>query len=99
MQLFEPPICSSRGVRGRLFTDDVALLAFAAERRAPVRSLRSVGRVTIDRYLYCAPGPQQQTRRSGVRRPNAGTDRQTDGLTPDRCIDPAPHTMRAVPIT
>jgi len=27
------------------------------------------------------------------------TDRQTDGRTPDRCIDPAPHTMRAVPTT
>jgi len=26
------------------------------------------------------------------------TDRRTDGRTPYRCIDPAPHTMRAVPI-
>jgi len=24
-------------------------------------------------------------------------DRQTDRRTPDSCIDPAPHTMRAVP--
>jgi len=24
----------------------------------------------------------------------AGWDKQTDRLTPDRCIDPAPHTMQ-----
>ena len=44
-----------------------------------------------------APGAQQQTRTSGVQRPD-GTDRQTDGLTPDSYIDPAAHTMRALPI-
>jgi len=38
------------------------------------------------------PGPQQQTRSSGVRLPNGGTDRQTDGRTPDRFM----HTARAV---
>ena len=27
----------------------------------------------------------------------AGTDRGTDRRTPDRCIDPAPHTTQAVP--
>jgi len=36
--------------------------------------------------ISCPPGPQQQTRRSGVRRPNDGTDGQTDGRTPDRYI-------------
>ena len=36
-------------------------------------------------------GPQQQTRGSG------GGMRRTDERTPDSCIDPAPHTMRAVP--
>ena len=47
------------------------------------------------------PGPQQQTRRSGVRRTNDSTDSQTngrtDGRTPDSCIDPAAHSMRVVP--
>ena len=44
-------------------------------------------------------GPQQQTRSSSLRRPDGtdGTDGRTDGRTPDRCIDSAPHTMRAVP--
>jgi len=32
--------------------------------------------------ISCLPGPQQQTRRSGVRRPRDGTDRQTDGRQP-----------------
>jgi len=36
--------------------------------------------------ISCPPSPQQQTRRSGVRRPNDGTDGQTDGQTPDRYI-------------
>jgi len=34
-----------------------------------VKIFRDTGRAAIDRYL-----PQQQTRSSGVRRPNAGTD-------------------------
>jgi len=37
----------------------------------------------------------QHTRSSGMQRANDGTDRRT----PDRYIDPAPCTMRAVPIT
>jgi len=44
-------------------------------------------------------GAQQQTRHIGVRRVNDGTDRQTDRQTPDRFIDPAAHTMRAVSIS
>ena len=31
--------------------------------------------------------------------PTAGTDRRTCRQTPYRLIDPAPHAMRAVPIT
>jgi len=77
MQLFEP-ICSSRGVRGRLCTDDVALPAFAAERRAAVRSLRSVGRATIDRYLYCAPGRPTAANAPQRRAAAECWDRQTD---------------------
>jgi len=50
------------------------------------------------------PGPQQQTRSSGVWRPNDGTDGQwdrqtdrlTDGPTLDHYIDPAPQTMQEV---
>jgi len=49
------------------------------------------------------PGPQQQTRHGGVRRPNNATDgqtdRQTDGRTPDRFIDPAGRTMGAMSTT
>jgi len=41
---------------------------------------------------------QQQTRRSGVCRPSDGTDGRTDGRTPDRFIDPAPHAVRAASV-
>ena len=30
------------------------------------------------------------------RRAAAGWDRRTDGQTPDRCVEPGPHTTRAV---
>jgi len=53
------------------------------------------------------PGAQRQTRSSGVRPANDGTDGQTDRRTPDRYIDPASgfreklkwETLRAEPIT
>jgi len=32
-------------------------------------------------HISCPSGPQQQTRRSSVRRPQDGTDRQTDRRT------------------
>ena len=35
------------------------------------------------------------SRLSGACSYRDGTDRQTDGRTPDRYINPAPHTMRA----
>jgi len=44
---------------------------FAAERRAAAAA--------VDRYISCPPCPQQQTRRSGVQRPNDVTDRRTEG--------------------
>jgi len=58
----------------------VTLLAFAAERRAAVRAADSSGRPTppLSIDISRPPGPQQQTRRSGVRRPNDETSRQTD---------------------
>jgi len=56
--------------------DDVALSALAAARRVAAPLLQQ----SID--TSWPPGPQQQTRRSGVRRPVTGqTDRQTDGRT------------------
>jgi len=52
--------------------------AFAAARRAAAKPLLlTAGRAAIERYLLPVPGPQQQTRSSGVRRP-AGWDRHTD---------------------
>jgi len=40
--------------------------------------------------ISCPPGPRQQTRSIGVRRPN-GTDGRTDGRTQGSFIDPAAH--------
>jgi len=48
----------------------------------------------IDRYLL-----QQQTRRTPLLLRIDGTDRQTDGETPDRYIDPAQHTTRGATIS
>ena len=47
--------------------------------------------------IFCPPRPQQQTRRTLLQRTN-GTDRRTDERAPYRFIDPAPQTMRTVPI-
>jgi len=63
----------------------MTLSAFAAKRRA-----------AVDRYLLPA-------RRSAANPPHAAAavdrrGRPTDGRTPDRYIDPAPHTMRAASI-
>jgi len=58
-----------------LYADSVTLPAFAA--LSPV-----VQQATID--VLRTPGPQQQTRRSGVWRPNDGTVTQTDGRTDKR---------------
>ena len=43
------------------------------------------------------PGAQQQTCSSGISAVGQ-TDGWTDGRTPDRCIDPIPHSMQVVPI-
>jgi len=63
----------------QLTTDYVALPALSAARRAAARLLLTASRAAVDRYLL-APGPQQQTRSSGVRRPY-GTDRRTVSST------------------
>ena len=78
-------LCSKQ-VRVQLPTsaDKVALLASAAGRRA---AAAPGGDRSID--VFCPPGAQQQTRRTGMQRSIDGTDRQTDGRTPDRSIEPA----------
>jgi len=73
----------------------VALLAFAAERRAAAPLLLTAGRAAVDRY-FLQPGAQQQTRSNGVQRASDGTDRQTDGRTPGLYIDPAAHKMPVI---
>ena len=62
-------------VRPRPLAVNVALPAFAVERRAAVTCYRAVSML----LLHCR--------------------NWTDRRTPDSCIDSAPHTMRAVPIT
>jgi len=78
----------------------VALPAFAAAPRAAARLLLNACAPAVQQStdVFCPPGPQQQTRNSSVRWPD-GTDGRTDGRTLDSCIDPAPHTVLAAPIT
>jgi len=67
----------------------VVLPAFAAVRRAAARLLLTAGHATID--ISCPPGPQQQTRRSGVYVAAECWERQT-ARTPNRyarCADSA----------
>jgi len=68
-----------------LFTsaDNVVLRAFAAACRQCNNRLISPGR---------RRRKQQQTQSSRMQMTG-----QTDGRTPDSCIDPDPHTMPAVP--
>jgi len=68
----------------------VALPAFAAARRAAAQLLLTAGlpavQQSIDRPISWPPGPQQQTRSSGVRRPD-GRDERTGGQTDGRLTD------------
>jgi len=63
---------------------DMTLPAFAAERRRRVPA--------IDRYLLQAPALSSKP--AARRCCSRSTEGRTDGRTPDRYIDPAPHTMR-----
>ena len=77
------------------------LAAFAAERRAaaPGCGAAAARRPALSIDIFCAYGAQQQTHRTPLLRSivwDRLTDGQTDGRTPDRFIDPAPHTMRTV---
>jgi len=60
----------------------VALSAFAAERRSAAPLTLSAGQQSID--IFCSPAAQQQTRSSGVRRANNGTDGHINGQTDAR---------------
>jgi len=68
-------------IQPRPLAVNMALPAFAAERRAAAPCYRSsvaCDRAVSKQFLrYCN-----------------GTDRRTDRRTPDSCIHPAPHTMR-----
>jgi len=77
---------------------NMTLPAFAAERRAAAPMLLGAG--AVDRYVLPAG-------RSAANPPHAAasderwgrqTDRETDGRTPDRCVDPALLTIQAVSI-
>jgi len=72
-----------------LLADNVALAAFAAARRAAARLLLTSGPPAVQQSIDMSwrPGPQQQTHTNGARQAS-GTDGQTDGRTPDSCIDP-----------
>ena len=74
----------------------MALLAFAAERRAEAPLLLGSRRSNESIDISCPHGAQQQNCRT--LRSNDGTDGRTDGRTLDRFIDPAPHTTPAVSI-
>ena len=69
----------------------ITLPGFAAERRAAAPLLLSAPAAGTQRQLSvdisCPQGAQQQTRRCCCQ-----TMGQTDGQTPDRYIDPVPHT-------
>jgi len=64
----------------------VTLPAFGSARRAAAPLLLIAGPPAVQQSIdiSCSPGLQQQTRRSDVRRPNDGTDRQTGGQTDGR---------------
>jgi len=72
----------------RTLADSVALPAFAAERRAAARLRLTAGPPT-------AANPHAA---AGCGGQMGQTDRQTDGRTPYRSTEPAPHTMLAMPL-
>ena len=72
---------------------------FAAERRRLKHGARSAHlQLSID--ISCPQGAKrQQTRWLPLQLSIDGTYRRTDGRTPNRCTDPAPHTMRTASIS
>jgi len=70
-------------------------------RRAAAKLLLTAGTPSVQQSIDISwpPGPQQQTRRRGVQRPDKTdrqTDREADGRMPESWMDPAPHTIRAL---
>ena len=76
----------------------MVLPAFAAERRVAAPLLLGARRPPLSIDTSCPHGAQQQTHRTPLMRSNDGTDRRTDGRTPDRYTDRAPHTVWSMPI-
>ena len=75
----------------------MTLPAFAAGRRSCYWQPAAVQQ-SIDIHVVCScpPGSQQQTRRSGVRRPNDGTDGRTDRRTERRTPDSFMSTLLCI---
>jgi len=76
-----------RKVRHVTYADNVALPAFARHTPAVQQSIAGPTAANLPQRIRCC-GPLL-----------GQTDGQTDGRTPYRFIDPAPHTVQAVPIT
>jgi len=77
-------------------TDNVALPAFASRCCCVPGSSRSIS--PARRTHSSKPAATRSSGFAAVGSPYAGTARRTDGRTPDRYIDPGPHSMQAVPI-
>jgi len=77
----------------------MALRAFAAERRAAAPLILGARCLPLSIDISGPHGDQQQTRHTPLLRSNDGTDGRRDGRTDALpLVDPAPHTMRAVPV-
>ena len=77
----------------------MALCAFAAERRAAAPLILGARCLPLSIDISGPHGDQQQTRHTPLLRSNDGTDGRRDGRTDALpLVDPAPHTMRAVPV-
>ena len=83
MDVYVATQCSFKQIFVQLPTsaNNMALPAFAAAAAGSPAAQQSID-------IFWPPGPQQQTRNSGVRRAD-GTHRQTGGRTPYRDIDAA----------
>jgi len=78
----------------------MTLPASAADRRAAAPCwaplLLGVRRPPLSIDISCPHSARQRTCRTPLLRSNDGTDKRTDRRPPDRFIDPAPPTMRAL---
>jgi len=72
------------GVQLPTSADNVALLAVAAARGAAVADRRPTGRAAIDQYISWPPGSAAANAQQRRRRPDCGTDGQTNRRTDGR---------------